>query len=55
MSIYYKYTPDRSKLVVLSYVDDYEYWYTYEELGTWFFGYTWKDIPCELPGISTLV
>ena len=32
MSIYYKYSSDRSKLVVLSYVDDCVYWYTYEEL-----------------------
>ena len=29
MSIYYKYTPDGSKLVVLSYVDDCLYWYIY--------------------------
>ena len=28
MSIYYKYTPDGSKMVVLSYVDDCLYWYT---------------------------
>ena len=28
MSIYYKYAPDRSKIVVLSYVDDCVYWYT---------------------------
>ena len=36
MSIYYKYAPDGSKLVVLSYVDDCVYWYTSEELGNWF-------------------
>ena len=34
MSIYYKYAPDRFKLVVLSYVDDCLYWHTYEEPGT---------------------
>ena len=28
MSIYYKYAPDGSKIVVLSYVDDCVYWYT---------------------------
>ena len=28
MSIYYKYEPDGSKIVVLSYVDDCVYWYT---------------------------
>ena len=32
MSIYYKYVPDGSKLVVLYYFDDFLYWYTYEEL-----------------------
>ena len=29
MSIYYKYAPDVSKIVVLSYVDYCVYWYTY--------------------------
>ena len=38
MSIYYKYAPDGSKIVVLSYVDDCVYWYTNEYLGKWFFG-----------------
>ena len=36
MSVYYKYSPNGSKLVVLSYVDDFVYWYTSEELGKWF-------------------
>ena len=36
MSIYYKYAPDRSKVVVLSYVDYCVYWYTNEDLGKWF-------------------
>ena len=36
MSIYYKYAPDGSKIVVLSYVDDCFYWYTSEALGKWF-------------------
>ena len=36
MSIYYKYAPDGSKIVVLSYVDDCVYWYTSEALGKWF-------------------
>ena len=36
MSIYYKYEPDGSKLVMLSYVDYCLYWYTYEKLGKWF-------------------
>ena len=29
MSIYYKYAPDGSKIFVLSYVDDFVYWYTW--------------------------
>ena len=37
MSIYYKYAPDGSKIVVLSYVDDCVYLYTNEDLGEWFF------------------
>ena len=36
MSIYYKYAPDGSKIVVLSYVYDYVYWYTNEDLGKYF-------------------
>ena len=36
MSIYYKYAPDGSKIVVLSYVDDFVYWYTNEYVGKWF-------------------
>ena len=35
MSVYYKYALDGSKLVVLSYIDDFVYWYTSEELGKW--------------------
>ena len=30
MSVYYKYATDGSKLFVLSYGDDFLYWYTYE-------------------------
>ena len=33
MSIYFKYTPDGSKIVIVSYVDDCVYWYTNEDLG----------------------
>ena len=36
MSIYYKYAPYGSKIVVLSYVDDCVYWYYYGVLGKWF-------------------
>ena len=38
MSVYYNYEPNGSKLVVLSYIDDCIYWYTYEELRNWFVG-----------------
>ena len=36
ISIYYKYAPYGSKIVVLSYVDDCVYWYTFEAVGKWF-------------------
>ena len=36
MSIYYKYAPYGTKIVVLSYVYDCVYWYTYETIGKWF-------------------
>ena len=36
ISIYYKYAPDITKIVVLSYVDGCVYWYTYEALVKWF-------------------
>ena len=36
MSIYYKYAPDGSRIVVLSYVDYCVYWYTNEDIGKWF-------------------
>ena len=35
MSVYYKYVPDGSKLVMLSYVYDCVYWYTYDDIGKW--------------------
>ena len=36
LSIHYKYVPDVSKLVVLSYVEDCVVWYDKEDLGKWF-------------------
>ena len=36
MFTYYKYAPDGTNIVVLSYVDDCVYWYTSEALGKWF-------------------
>ena len=36
MSIYHKYAPDGSSIVVLSYVDECLYWCTYEALVKWF-------------------
>ena len=36
ISLYYKYAPGGSEIVVLSYVDDCVYWYTNEYLGKWF-------------------
>ena len=36
MSIYYKYTLDGSKIVVLYYVDDCVYWYNSKDFVKWF-------------------
>ena len=36
MSTYYKYAPDGTNIVVLSYVDYCVYWYASESLGKWF-------------------
>ena len=36
MSVYYKYAPDGSQIVVLSYVDDCVYWYRNGDIGKWF-------------------
>ena len=36
ISIYYKYTPYRTRIVILSYVDDCVYWYNSENHGKWF-------------------
>ena len=36
MSIYYKYAPDGTRIVVLYYFNDCVYWYTSEALGKWF-------------------
>ena len=55
MSIYYKYAPDGSKIVVLSYVDDCVYWYTNDDLVKWFVDTLVKRFPCELLSICTLV
>ena len=35
ISIYYKYAPYGTKILVLSYADDYVYWYTSEDLVRW--------------------
>ena len=35
-SIYYKYAPYGSKIIVLSYVDDFILWYNSEAIGKWF-------------------
>ena len=42
MSIYYKYAPDGSKTVVLSYVYDCVYWYANEDIGKLFVDTLWK-------------
>ena len=52
MSIYYKYAPDESKIVVLSYVDDCVYWYISEALGKWFVDTLGKRFHVNLLGYA---
>ena len=52
MSIYYKYAPDRSKIVVLYYVYDCAYLYTNEDLGKWFVDHLGKRFHVDLLGCS---
>ena len=52
MSIYYKYAPDGTKIVVLSYVDDCVYWYTSETLGKWFVDTLGKRFYVKLLGYA---
>ena len=52
MSIYYKYAPDVSKIVVLSYVDDCVYWYTNEDIGKLFVDTLGKKFHVNLLGYT---
>ena len=52
MSIYYKYAPDGSKMVVLSYVDGCVYWYTSEALEKWFLDTLWNIFHVNLLGYA---
>ena len=42
----------QSNLVVLLYVDDYVYWYAYEELGNWFVDTLGKRFYAKLIGYA---
>ena len=55
MSIYYKYAPYGTKIIVLFYVDDCVYEYIYVALVKLVCEHSRKDILCEIPGICTLV
>ena len=52
MCIYYKYAPDKSKTFVLSYVDDFVYWYTNEDIGKWFVDTLGKRFHVNLLGYA---
>ena len=52
MSIYYKYAPYVSKIVVLSYVDDCVYWYKNEDIGKWFFDHLGKRLHVNFLGYA---
>ena len=49
------YAPYGSKLVLLYYVDDCVYWYTYDELRKWFVDKLGKRLKIKLPRIFKLV
>ena len=52
MSIYYKYAPYGSKIIVLSYVDDCVYWYKNEYLVKWFVSTLGKIFHVNLLGYA---
>ena len=52
MSIYYKYAPDGTNIVVIYYVDDCVYWYTYEALVKCFMDTLGKRLNVELLGYA---
>ena len=52
MYIYYNYSPNGTKIVVLSYVDDFVCWYTYEPLGKWFVDTLGKIFRVDLLGYA---
>ena len=52
MYIYYKYALDGSKIVVLSYIDDFFYWYTNEDIGKWFVDTLGKRFHVNLLGYA---
>ena len=52
MFIYYKYAPDGFNIFVLSYVDDFVYWYTNEDLGKWFVDTLGKRFHVNFLGFS---
>ena len=52
MSIYYKYEPDGTKIVVFNYIDDCVYWYSYGALGKWFMDTLGKIFHVNLLGYA---
>ena len=52
ISIYYKYSLDGTKIVVLSYVYDCVYWYTSEAIGKWFVDTLGKKFHVNLLGYA---
>ena len=52
MSIYYKYAPDGSKIIVSFYIVDCVYWYNYKALGKWFVETTGNRLHVNLLGYA---
>ena len=52
MSIHHKYARDGSKNFALSYVDDFVYWYTNEDIGKWFVDTLGRRLHVKLLGYA---
>ena len=52
MSIYFRYEPDGTSTVVLSYVDDCVHWFTSEALGKWFMDTLWNRFHVNFLGYA---
>ena len=52
MSIFYKYAPYGTNIVVISYGDYFVHWFTSEDIGKWFVGTLWKIFHVKFLGYA---